>query len=90
MPAVKAQPQSESAESSTAKEQARQKIGELKTAKKQSQSKINARKHYHRMLKEKTEQARIPKELREQPLDVEKLRAIAELAKQIQGRNRHG
>jgi len=42
------------------------------------------------MFREKTEQARIPKELREQPLDFQKLKAIAESAKQIQGRTRHG
>jgi hypothetical protein len=40
------------------------------------------------MLRENTEKARDPRELRE-PLDVQKLKAIAALAKQIQGRPRH-
>lgn len=40
------------------------------------------------MLRESTEKAREPRELRE-PLDVQKLKAIAALAKQIQGRPRH-
>ena len=71
------------------KQQARQEIGELTATKKQSKRRINPRKQSDRMFREKTEQARIPNELKEQPLDVEKLKAMAVLAKQIQGRTRH-
>ena len=40
------------------------------------------------MLREKTEQVRISKELKKEPLDVQKLKAIADLAKKIQGQRR--
>jgi len=39
-------------------------------------------------LQNKTQQVKALKELREQPLDVEKLKALAALAKQIQGQRR--
>jgi len=86
--AVKEQPLCKPAESGTVKQQARQQIGELKDPNKPSKRKSDTRKQSDRMLKEKTEPARIPKELREQPLDVEKLKAMAELAKQIHGRSK--
>ena len=86
VPAVTEQSQQESDESSAVRQQTQQQIGELKADLKLPKSRIIARRRSDRMLREKTEPARIPKELREQPLDVEKLKAIAELAKQIQGR----
>ncbi len=70
------------------KQQARKQIGELTASKKQSIHRTNARKQSDRILREKTEKVRVSKELREQPLDVQKLKAIAELAKQIQRRPR--
>jgi hypothetical protein len=82
--AVKEKPQHESAESSTVKQQ----IGELTASKKQSKRRASARKQSGRIIREKTEKDRVPKELREQPLDVQKLKAMAELARQIQGRPR--
>jgi hypothetical protein len=84
VPAVNEQPPRESAESSTVKQQARQQIGELK---KPSNYRNSTRKQPDRIFREETEQVRVSKELREQPLDVEKLKAIAELAKQIQRRS---
>ena len=85
---VKEKPQPESAESSTVKQQAMPQIGELTASKKQSKRRANARRQSDRILREKTEKVRVSKELREQPLDVQKLKAMAELAKQIQGRPR--
>ena len=88
VPAVKELPQRESAESGTVKQQAKQEIGELKAAQKPSKQR-STHKQPDRVFREEKEQARIPKELREQPLDIEKLKAMAELAKQIHGRSRH-
>jgi cell division septum initiation protein DivIVA len=86
VPAVTEKTQQESAESSSIGQQTQQQIGELKATLKPPKSSFITRKRSERMFREKTEHGRIPKELREQPLDVEKLKAIAELAKQIQER----
>jgi hypothetical protein len=82
-PAINKQSQQEFAKS--------QKIRQIQTGESttlKNQSKNKAIKSYkpNWMLREKTGQDRIPKELREEPLDVQKLKAIAELAKKIQGR----
>jgi len=88
VPAVNEQLRHELAEGNKTKQYARQQTGELTASKKQSIRRANIRKQSDRILREKTEKVRVPKELREQPLDVQKLKAIAELAKQIQGRPR--
>ena len=88
VPAVKEQTSAEHAESSTVKQQAKQQAGESKAAKKSYNRRINVRKQPDRLIREKTEQVKLSKELRDQPLNVEKLKAMAELAKQIKGRSR--
>ncbi|MHC4204414.1 MAG: hypothetical protein ACYSTT_07160 [Planctomycetota bacterium] len=88
VPTVKEQPPLEPAESSSTKQQAKQQAGESKAAQKSYNRRINVRKQPDRLLREKTEQIKLSKELREQPLDVERLKAMAELAKKIKGRSR--
>jgi len=86
VPAIKEQPSHETAESSTVKQQAKQHASETKTTPKTSKRRINIRRQPDRLIREKTEQVKLSKELREQPLDVEKLKAMADLAKKIQNR----
>ena len=77
-------PPHEPAESSTVKKQA----NELKAAQKPSKRRINIRKQPDRLIREQTKQVKVSKELREQPLDVQKLKAMADLAKKIKGLSR--
>jgi hypothetical protein len=86
--AVKEQPQAESAESSLVSQQAKQKAGESKNAKKSYNRRAKIRKQSNRVIRERTEQFKLSKEHREQPLDIERLKAIADLAKRIQTRSR--
>ena len=86
VPAVKEQPSAEPAENSTVKQQSKQQAGELKVAKKSYNRRINIHKQPDSPVREKTEQFKLSKELREQPLDIERLKAIADLAKRIQTR----
>jgi hypothetical protein len=79
VPAAKKQP---SPKESTAKPQIKQQ------AKKSFNRRINTRKQSGRILRNKTEQVKPSKEHREQPLDIERLKSIADLAKQIQPRPR--
>jgi len=88
VPAVKEQPLPEPAESSTVKQQAKQQAGESKAAKKSYNRRVNIHKQPDRLVREKTEQVKLSKELREQPLDIQRLKAIADLAKQIHNRSR--
>jgi chromosome segregation ATPase len=86
VPAVKEQPSHEPAESSTVKQKAKQQAGESKAAKKSFNRRTNIRKQPDRNIRKKTEKVKLSKELKEQPLDVERLKAIADLAKRIQNR----
>jgi chromosome segregation ATPase len=68
-----------------------QQVTELKVANKKLQSKTPVKHQVgqsNRILRGKTDKVRVPKELREQPLDVDKLKSMAELARQIRGRPR--
>lgn len=87
VPAVKEHPKHESAKSNTVKQQASPQLGELKASKRPAKPKISTHKQPDRIFREETEQVRVSKELRELPLDVEKLKAIADLAKRIQRRS---
>jgi hypothetical protein len=82
VPAIKEHPQQELAKSQKAKQT---QTGESTASKKPSKNKSI---EPNWMLREKTEQVRISKELKEEPLDVQKLKAIADLAKKIQGQRR--
>jgi hypothetical protein len=84
-PVINKQPQQEFAKSQKTRQT---QTGESKTLKNQSKNKAIKPYKPNWMLREKTGQVRIPKELREEPLDVQKLKAIAELAKKIQGQRR--
>ena len=90
VPGVKEHPENKSAKSNTVKKRARQQLGDLKAAQKPSKSKISRKKQPGRIVREKTEQVKASRELREQPLDVDKLKAMAELAKRIQKRSQNG
>lgn len=83
----KEQQEYEPAESSTVRRQTKQQAGETK-AQKLYNRRINTRIQHDRHIGENTEQAKLPKEIREQPLDIERLKAIADLAKRIQSRPR--
>jgi hypothetical protein len=84
-PAINKQPKQEFAKSQKTRQI---QTGESTTLKNQSKNKAIKSFKPNWMLREKTGQDRIPKELREEPLDVQKLKAIAELAKKIQGQRR--
>jgi hypothetical protein len=84
-PAINKQPQQEFAKSQKTRQT---QTGESTTLKYQSKNKAIKSYKPNWMLREKTGQDRIPKELREEPLDVQKLKAIAELAKKIRGQRR--
>ena len=88
VPAVKEQPPHEPAETDTVKQQVKKQAGESKAAKKSFNRRINIRKQPERLLREKTGQIKLSKEHREQPLDIERLKSIADLAKRIQSRPR--
>ena len=88
VPSVKEQPLPEPAVRSTVKQQAKPQAGESKTEKKSYDRGINISKIPDRLIIEKPEQFKPSKKLREQPLDVQQLKAIADLAKQIQNRSR--
>ena len=88
VPTVNEQPPNEPAESSTVKQEAKLQTGESKAAKKSSKRRINIRKQPDRPIREKTEQIKLSKEHRDQPLDIEKLKAMADLAKKIKGLSR--
>ena len=85
---VKERPSHEPAETSTVRQRVKQQASESKAAKKSFHRRINTRKPPDRHIREKTDQIKPSKEQREQPLDVEKLKAIADLAKKIQNRSR--
>ena len=90
VPGVKEHPENKSVKSNTVKKRVRQQLGDLKAAQKPSKSKISRQKQPGRIVREKTEQVKVSRELREQPLDVDKLKAMAELAKRIQKRSQNG
>jgi hypothetical protein len=78
------------AEHKQTEEPIRRQAAEVPTADKRLQRRAAKRRQADDgMLRENTEKARDPRELTE-PLDIQKLKAIAALAKQIQGRSRHG
>ena len=83
---VKEQPSPELTDSNTVKPHTKQQAGESKATQKSYNRRINISKQPDRISQEKTEHIKLSKELREQPLDVEKLKAIADLAKRIQNR----
>lgn len=84
---LKKQPSPEPAES-TAKPQTKQQADESIATKKSYKRRINTRKQSGRVHRDKTEQVKLSKEHREQPLDIERLKSIADLAKRIQPRPR--
>lgn len=73
---------------STERNMPKQPTDGLKAIKKPSKSKIDIQRQRNSHIKEKYKQPKLTKEQKEQPLDIQKLQAIAELAKQIQGRRR--
>lgn len=81
--AGKEQPPLEPAETSTPRRQAKQKAIKSKAAQKSYNRRINTLIQPGKNIQESAEQAKLPKEVREQPLDVQKLQSIAELAKKI-------
>ena len=81
MPAVNQQPQQEIVKSKKDRQYLTQKTDELKSSSKKSKRRDIESEVPKWMLREKTQQVRSSKEL---PLDVEKLKALAALAKQIQ------
>ncbi|MBN2456956.1 MAG: hypothetical protein JXB29_10570 [Sedimentisphaerales bacterium] len=85
---VKEQPLPEPAESSMVNQQPEQQAGESIAAKKSYNRRINIHKQSGRVPREKTEPIKLSKEHKEQPLDLERLKAIADLAKRIQTRPR--
>ena len=84
---VKKQPSPEPAES-TVRPQTKQQTDEAIAAKKSYNRRVNTRKQSDNLLRDKTEQVKLSKEHREQPLDIERLKSIADLAKRIQPRPR--
>jgi hypothetical protein len=88
MPTVNGQPQHELAKSRRARQQSTQQTGEVKSPTDQSKQKAIESKEPNWMLREKNQQVRASKDISEQPLDVEKLKALAALAKQIRGQRR--
>jgi len=84
----KEQPPHEPAENSTIRQQAKQQAGKSKAAQKSYYRRIKTRIQPDRYIRENTKQAKMPKEIKEEPLDVQKLKSIAELAKKIQNRSR--
>jgi hypothetical protein len=70
------------------KQQPTQRTGEIKSPINQSKHRTIESKELNWMLREKTQQVRTTKEISEQPLDVEKLKTLAALVKQIQGHRR--
>jgi len=87
MPAVMERTSAEPAES-TVKPQIKQQTDESITAQKSYNLRIKSRKRSGRVFQEKTEPVKQSPELREQPLDIERLKSIADLAKRIQTRPR--
>jgi len=83
----KKQPSPEPVERAT-KLQTKQQANESIAAKKSYNRRIKTRKQSGRDLRDKTEQVKLSKEHREQPLDIERLKSIADLAKRIQPRPR--
>jgi anion-transporting ArsA/GET3 family ATPase len=88
MPAVNEQPQHELAKSIKAKQQSSRQSGDVKSPTNQSKHRAIKYREPNWMHREKTQQERISRESSEQPLDVEKLKALADLAKQIRGQHR--
>ena len=88
MPTVNEQPQHELAKSRRARQQSAQQTGEVKSPTDQSKHKAIESKEPNWMLREKNQQVRASKDISEQPLDIEKLKALAALAKQIRGQRR--
>jgi hypothetical protein len=85
MSPVEDQPLLEPAESGTIKQPPEQQAGKSIAAKKLHNRRI---KQSSRVAREKTEPIKLSKENREQPLDLERLKNIADLAKRIQTRPR--
>jgi hypothetical protein len=88
MSPVKDQPSPELAESGTIKQPPEQQADKSIAAQKLHNRRINIRKQSDRVPQEKTEQIKPSKERKEQPLDIERLKTIADLAKRIQTRPR--
>jgi hypothetical protein len=84
---VKKQPSPEPA-GSTVKLQTKQQTNESITTRKSYNRRIKSRKRSDRVLQEKTEPVKLSKGHKEQPLDIERLKSIADLAKRIQPRPR--
>jgi len=70
------------------KQQSTPRAGEVKSPISQSKHRAVKSKELNWMLREKTQPVRTLKEISKQPLDVEKLKALATLVKQIQGHRR--
>ena len=85
MPAKNEQPESKIAKSNKTRQPSSRQPGELKVSKNQNKHKAIQSKEPNWMLREKTEQVKASKELKEQPLDIQKLKSLAALAKQIRG-----
>ena len=88
VPPVKERPSQELAESSTVKQRVKQQAAKSKAARKSFSRRIITRKQPDGLIREKTDKIKLSKENREQPLDIERLKAIADLAKQIHTRPR--
>jgi hypothetical protein len=88
VPAASEQPGREVAKSQKNGQQSSNRTGQLRALKNLSRQRVLESLLPDRALREKSEHFKTSKEVREEPLDVQKLKAIAELAKQIQGRRR--
>jgi hypothetical protein len=86
VPGANEQPRQEVAKSQKNEQQSSNRIGQA--LRNLSRQRVLESLQPDRTLREKTEHFKTSKEVREEPLDVQKLKAIAELAKQIQGRRR--
>jgi hypothetical protein len=88
VPAASEQPRQEVAKSQKNEQQPSNRTGQPRALRNLSTQRVLESLQPDRTLREKTEHFKTSKEVREEPLDVQKLKAIAELAKQIQGRRR--